>query len=387
MVYIIGSWETFHRRQMLEALARNMEKKGFLFCCSFPCSIKEAWQDPRQLKKRGILPLFGPQQVAENIFIGTPCVWIPGIARHAGQANSLSWRMVSIQIKRALKNIAPNECFKIAWVYKPEHLYCLGLIEEDMTIYECYDEYQLDYFNSNPLPQVALLENELLMRANMVFITSKSLLKRGEAWKKKIFYAPNGVSFNHFVNAFNHKPLESTVIVSIPKPRLGFVGNISRFLDLKLIEEIARKKTNWSLILIGPVDESAKQIVEKWASIPNIYLLGRVDFCHLPLYLKDFDVALAPFQWNELCYHINPLKVWEYLAAGKPVVASLMSELESLSDIIYLARDRNSFLKQVENALESNNLDRIQRGIHEAEKHSWNQLTASMLDLILSEIK
>lgn len=384
VVYLVSQWETFHRRPMREALARNLGKKGLLFCCNPPVSVSEAWKRRDNSRTAGLLPLNGPARLGENIYLGTPCVWIPGMGRSVRQINSLGWKIVSWQIKQALRRIAPPSNLTIAWTFRPEQLHCLGLSQEGMVVYECYDEYQLDIFDSTPLAQVADSEKILLQRADLVFVTARSLGERRKPWCRHLSYAPNGVAFEHFAQARNRTGLEAAPLSTIPRPRLGFVGNISACLDLELIEDLAQRWPDCSIVLVGPLDESARRAAQRWSSMSNIYLLGRVDFYDLPAYLKGFDLTLAPFRWNEFNYHVNPLKVWEYLAAGRPVVASSMSELESLADIIYLAHDRVDFLSQVDRALRSDNSERCERGISAARAHSWHRLTGSMIEQILA---
>ena len=152
----------------------------------------------------------------------------------------------------------------------------------------------------------------------------------------------------------------------MPRPVIGFVGGLSEWVDMQLLASLAAPRTDWSFVLIGPVgndvssDRAACRTSDCWAR-------GPTRRCRV--YLAAMDVALIPFKQDPVTYHADPIKAYEYLAAGVPVVATDLPALRRLAHVVRLADSPESFLTQIEAALGEGRDARRQERQAEAARH------------------
>jgi glycosyltransferase involved in cell wall biosynthesis len=161
-------------------------------------------------------------------------------------------------------------------------------------------------------------------------------------------------------------------MLKIKKPILGFLGTIQYWIDFDLIRFIAFKNPGWSIVMIGPIGRLAE--IEKIKSLPNVYLLGRKPYQEVPNYVKAFDVCLNPYKIDEVSKSCSPLKLYEYLASGKPIVSVDMPEARKFKNLIEIGLDYEDFLEKIQKVLDCLPEDKakIEMRIREAEKHSWD---------------
>jgi len=153
------------------------------------------------------------------------------------------------------------------------------------------------------------------------------------------------------------------------KPIIGYFGSIAEWFDNELIEYIAKKRPNLTFIFIGHTFGSNIQSLNK---LKNVHFLGERPYSELPKFLHAFDVCLIPFKNVSLIAATHPVKIYEYLAAGKPVLTTYMKELEPMKDICYIAKGKEDFLENLDFALNEEDKDLIQRRIDFASKNTWD---------------
>ena len=382
VVYLVGQWETFHRRPMLMALARQALGQATIFCINPPISIGQTISLWRRSYRRGLLFFGRAKRLTENLYVGTPIVFLPGAGRRWQQEGSVGKKIVSHQVRNAVYRIGHKTKKIISWIYRPEQFHCLGLAKENFAVYECYDEYTLSYIDGSLIREVEDKEENLIREVDLIFATSYSLFENRRKKHSNVHYAPNGVDFELFNHAALNKLCIANDLKKIPSPRLGYIGNLSSRIDFGLIEKIAKHNKSWSLVIIGPVEEEAKAELASLKYQHNIYYIGYKPREKLLQYLKGFDVCILPFKINDWNYHSNPLKLWEYLAAGKPVVSTPTKEMEILKDVIFLAEDATRFIFSIEKTLNKVDEKKIQSGIEIARGHSWSNLTRKMLETV-----
>lgn len=382
IVYLVSPWETFHRRPMLEAFARRALGCATILCINPAVTLRQAVSIGGNYSNNGLL-LFGrAMRLTENLYVGTPVVWLPGIGRRWQKKDSVGWRIVSWQIKSAICKIVPDSGKILSWVYRPEQLHCIGLVEERFNIYECYDEYTLCSSDGSLIPRVEENERKLIEKADIIFTTSKLLFDSRSRKHTNVHYAPNGVDFELFNQATQNKLSIAHDLNEIPPPRVGFIGNLCGRIDFELLEKIARHNKKWSVIFIGPVEKEVEKDLNSLQQQGNVHYLGYKPREILPQYLKGFDVCILPFKmhaWNE---HSNPLKLWEYLAAGKPVVSTPVREMETLREVIWLAEDHEEFISGLNKAMLGVKERQTALGIEIARNNSWDDLTYKMFETV-----
>jgi len=212
--------------------------------------------------------------------------------------------------------------------------------KQKCLIYDCIDYH---YGFGNVMSSIVDLEHSLICDANFIVATSKKLIETHKAETKKHYIIRNASDFDFF-----SKKVENTMRLEKNKSVLGYYGAISDWFDLDLLAEIAKKFPECLCVLVGQDTVNAKNKLEPY---PNVLFVGEVSYSELPFYLYRFDVCLLPFINNLLTESTNPLKVYEYLSAGKPVVAIDLPEMAHFGDIVYVSNDIGSFISNIRKSL------------------------------------
>lgn len=208
----------------------------------------------------------------------------------------------------------------IFWYYTPMALAYTSDFTPVATVYDCMDE--LSAFKFAP-PELKVLERELFRKADIVFTGGNNLYKAKQGQHKNIFSFPSSIDKAHFKTARETHD-EVADQSAIPHPRLGFYGVIDERFDIDLIRQAADARPDWHFVLVGPV------IKIDAATLPqnkNIHYLGARTYAELPSYLGGWDIALIPFAINESTRYISPTKTPEYLAGGKPVISTAITDV------------------------------------------------------------
>lgn len=265
------------------------------------------------------------------------------------------------------------------WYYTPEALLYTQTLKPQAVIYDCMDELSL-FKGANP--ELCKLEAELLNKADVVFTGGHSLYQAKRDQHANIHCFPSSIDMQHFKQARTSLP-EPDDQRDIPHPRLGFFGVLDERLDIELLGALATARPDWQIVLIGPI---VKIDPEQLPKNPNIHYLGMKDYQTLPNYLAGWDVALLPFALNDSTRYISPTKTPEYLAGGKPVVSTPITDVVKPygeKRFVHIAANADEFVWAIEQVLSKGTPDEIQqaRDIFLAEM-SWNKTWNNMSALI-----
>jgi len=288
------------------------------------------------------------------------------------------WSAISEAIEALnLKNI-------VLWFYSPLHEYMAGTLDEILTVYDIQDEYS--EFLGNP-KTIKEKEKRLLRKADLVFTGTYALYEARKSHHPNIHFIPCGVDIEHFKRAARGDLPIPGDIMHVPHPIIGYFGMVCGRMDTELLEYMALRHPEWSIVLIGEIARRDFSISDR----PNIYLLGRKSYSHLPCYLQAFDACMIPFRLNELTLKVNPTKLLEYLAAGKPVISTAIPDMMRFyGDMIYIAEDKAQFVRLTEKALDETGAGKskaILARMRTAEKNDWAAAVRRMEDLITSAIQ
>ena len=232
-------------------------------------------------------------------------------------------------------------------------------------------------------------KDKLLKKVDIVFTTSGPLYESRKKLHSNVFLTPNGVEFNLFNKVKSNVEVLNDMAY-IPYPIIGYIGRVRNWLDFELLKYLSGKQPNWSIVFIGPcsTDEGeVREFISKTKS--NIFFIDEKKHKYIPRYLNIVDVCILPFKANNLCNSINPLKLGEYLAVGKPVVSSKLNSLEAFSNVIFLEDTKEDFVNRIDNIL--NNINngyirkRLDSGVELAKKHSWKTITKEIADILTAE--
>ena len=276
----------------------------------------------------------------DNLFVLTPMVIpLPG----SGWAKRLNRALLVTQIRRALKKVSRGPVQ--LWSFTPDVGYLLGRFGEQKVLYYCVDDHAS--FTGYDSEQVLRDEEDLCRRADLVVTTSMALQKAKEPWNPNTMLVPHGVDYEHFSKTLSDDLPAPADIANIPHPRLGFFGLIRDWVDLDLLAEVARRRPEWHIVMIG---DSTVDLTP-YRELPNVHFLGRKPYHDLPAYCKQFDVGLIPFKINQLTLAVNPIKLREYLAAGLPVVSTPLPEVILYDHLIETAETPDDFESAVNRAI------------------------------------
>jgi glycosyltransferase involved in cell wall biosynthesis len=239
------------------------------------------------------------------------------------------------------------------------------------VIFDCMDDHS--GFSTNT---AKALKTELVLieKADLVITSSNLLEGRVKALNPNTIQVKNGTEFGHFANPIKNGNLDHLS----DHPIIGYYGAISDWFDIELVAYCAAQRPHWNFVLIGATFGADLQPV---ADMKNVHFLGEKPYKELPGYLAYFDVCTIPFKIIPLTLATNPVKFYEYLSSGKPVVSIELPELLAYKEDCYLARDADEFLAQLECAYNERKDDKlIRRRLTLASENSWDARISAILE-------
>ena len=256
----------------------------------------------------------------------------------------------------------------VLWISLPTAVDVVGTLAEHAVVYYCGDDFgALAGVDHAP---VLSLERELVERADLVLTASERLARRFPPGKTRLL--PHGVDFERFAT-----PVAPAPDLPAPGPVAGFYGSLADWLDTGLLAGVARRLPDWTFLLIG----EAKTDLSALAGLPNVILAGPRPHEELPAYVQHWTVSLLPFRDNDQIRASNPLKLREYLAAGRPLVGTDFPALDGYRDLVRVAAGADGFAA----ALEAARLEPAERGIERRARvagESWEARAAEAAALI-----
>ena len=239
-------------------------------------------------------------------------------------------------------------------------------------IYDCMD-FHAGFENSSKEMQKE--EINLFYQADKVITSSLNLSRHAEKYTNN-FIIRNGVDFNFF--NIKVKTIKKNTIIT----RVGYVGSISEWFDTDLLCFLARNRPNLEFILVGSYASVINLRLIK--SLKNIKLIGEKPYSEVPDLVASFDVCIIPFKLTKLIKHTNPVKIYEYMSLGKPVIATNMPELKQIkNNLICIGKSKLDFLSKLDRAIDSSNdLKSAQKRIEFAKANTWHSRAAQLKKII-----
>ena len=324
------------------------------------------------------------RQVKPHLWVYSPHL-LP-LYRFDGPMQQLAWWVGARQIRTFCR----QQGFKrpVLWLYTPAALPALGTFNESIVVYDCVDNYAATpYYRRVPARVVKLnsQETELIDRADVVTTTSQSLYNTKSANRSNVHFVPNVGESAHFQRALDPNLDIPADIAAIPHPIVGFVGAVnSHKVDYALVCHAAEANPDFHFVLIGPVGGWSDNAGLDLLARPNIHLLGHRDYAVLPNYVKAFDICMIPYALNEYTNDVFPLKFYEFLATGKPLVTTALPSLVPYSDLIYVAHDLSDFSGHLVTARQENDTALRQRRIELASHNTWEHRAETIEALIFA---
>ncbi len=310
-----------------------------------------------------------------NITLTRPLKLLPDTLGWGRRLNEMLFRA---HVRAAAKRLGMQS--PILWLNPHSAVHMAGQMGESQVVYDITDDWTT-LTQSPALTRLTIAQDAALCRcADAVIVCSERLQEMKQSLTKRLYLIPNGVDADHYKSV-----LDGTGPLPAPadhwaKPVLGYTGTIHPDrVNVPLIEALAKRFPAGTVALVGPnmLTGEDKQRLE---ACGNVVLTGPVPYAEVPEIMRAFDVCITPHRVTPFTESLNPIKLWEYLAAGKPIVATPVAGFRDYPQFVRLASDPNSFAEAVEAALaEDPFLGEARRS--EARRHSWNHRLDQVVDV------
>lgn len=288
-----------------------------------------------------------------------------------------------INLGKALENInkyAKKENFRnvILWSYYPLITEYFDKIDHVISVFDTVDNWAEHASYSDIKDKIEENYKIISEKANIIFSLSKDTENMFSPRHEKIFQITQGIDLAHYSGK---NKLINNDIAKIPHPIIGYVGIIQENrVNLDLIEYIANKNLDKSIVLIGPIWSDEDRIRLK--KISNIYLLGAKKYKETPDYINQFDIGIIPHYTNEFIKYTCPMKLYEYMACGIPIVTTDTPGVEQFKDYIRITNDFEKFNIYIQEELENNSEEKINAKIQTIKDHTWMKKVDKMMSYI-----
>ena len=329
----------------------------------------------RRTIKRSKNPI---RKINNKLFIYTPYPGLP-FGYYSRTINRINQYMLLWSLKRILNKL--NFTDIVLWIYPPSGVELLGKLGEKTILYHCIADFPNEKKSFLRNRTISSMEKELLHKANIVLVLTESLYSKYKDINPNIHFFPSAVDESLFFSILNKNTEEPQDIKKLKRPRIGMVGCLDHRLDIDLLCDIADAYPESSLVIIGP---QLAYLYRMRALIKrkNVYFLCQKQNKEIPFYIKSFDVCIIPYVVNEFTRNVSPLKLYEYLAMGKPVVATALPDVEKFKDVIMVAHNKDEFIECISASLSRHDQDAINKRIACAQKNTWKERLIAVSNLV-----
>ncbi len=357
-------------------LAHVFSKHNRVLYVNYPMDRLTLWRerhDPIIQKRKkiikGQLPDF--EQINDNMWSFYPRCTLESINQLPINwlfdiLNRINNKRFAGEINRIIKKLGFNDIIIFNDTDMFRSFYLKELIGAKTYVYYTRDNMlAVDYWKR----QGTRIEPALMKKADLVVANSTYLAEIARRYNPHAYYVGQGCD----VSLFDNKLIKALPedMKPIKKPVIGYIGVLYTLrLDIEVLVHIAKSRPDWSLVLVGPEDEAFK--ASELHHIENVHFLGSKKMEELPAYLYGFDVALNPQKLNEVTIGNYPRKIDEYLAMGKPTVATKTKAMEVFEKWVYLANNKEEYVELIEKALKENTPEKEAEREKVARSHTWD---------------
>lgn len=333
-------------------------------------------RDLRRLARKLAETIRPPRRLGEHFWHCTvpqlPWRKVPGIER-LNEAFGL-WA-----VRRAMRHVGFRR--PISWFVVPHPGFMAGRLGERLCVYYCIDDYA-----AHPgvdTQRIAARDRALTAAADQLFVAPPALLESKRAENPTAQYSPHGVDVELFRAAMDPATPVPERARGLRRPVVGYFGSLAAWIDLELLEHLARARPEWTFLFVGHAHDDVSTL----AALPNVVLAGAQPYESLPGWAKAFDVAIIPYRQNRQVRNANPLKLREYLATGRPVVSAPNEEIRKFSRWLRIASTPQEFLEAIEQSLAPEPAGAAEERIAAVTPWTWDRRVQEVLATVAARLE
>lgn len=377
--FISFAWNPWSEvRQTFEHVAARLAREHRVLFCSRRLSWKALYAKLLEREPIG----WRARTLSPTLVDLPPWLWLRGTPWWTELDGALHKLHVA-QVRAALRRRRWDN--RIAYIWHPNLVDMAGRFDERLVCFHCYDDY-MGYTNLSQRERRVLSERlaRLLDRADLVFAAGEAM--RAQLDRRDVHVVPNGVEYDLFASAQTHDWPVPPEMAAIPRPIVAHVGRLNAKINFGLLAEIARRRRDWSVVVLGPLapvfPHGQRADVAAFLAQPNAYHIERKPAAELPRYLRHVDVALMAYRVMGWVVRGFPLKLFEYLAAGKPCVGAPIEENLRYRDHITVAESPDEWVGAIEHWLANDSAELVRKRMALAKANSWQVRAARIVELV-----
>jgi teichuronic acid biosynthesis glycosyltransferase TuaH len=408
-----GNWIIKHRRMKLKeekiivfglpridseiestnyTTARLLARYNEVYYIENPFTIKDYWRlrgSPQISKRKGYLSLFSTNVMASD----TPGLWhvIPPVLL------SINFLPEGWLFRSMLRLNESLLAFKLKRIFKEHNIsrfifinsynfHYPGLadhLKSVMEVYHSLDPLILPFDRKHG----SISEAIIVKRSDVVICSSRQLYRDKKQLNEATYFVPNAADLTHSSKVLDPSLKIHPLLAHLHGPVIGYFGAVERRIDYQLLAEVARIHSDKIFALVGPVHH---EFVPDWfKSLPNVLLTGAVPYSEMPAVITRFNVGLIPFKKDEVSKTIFPLKLFEYMGAGKPVVCTdfNLDLAEFTEETIEFCSDAAHFSAAIHRALYEDDIEKRNRRLQVAAHNTWERRVDEIADIIFRKME
>jgi len=371
-------WDDIWRRNqfLCDGLLRRSIETKILF-------VQPAFDNSHSVRTRKLGNVqYSPSLISggygDRLHLCTPTKWFPNSFPIGRDWNE---KFLISQIKWALRGLSWNPTH--LWINQHEAAHLLGAVIAPKSVYDITDDWTKFSGNQSQLELITEQDATLCKSCDNVIVCSQQLFddKATLVDPEKLHLIPNGVHVDHYKSVPDMSKPVHALAKYWKKPTFGYTGTIhADRVDVSLIAAVAKAYPSATIAMVGPnlLDQAEQLVLDRFS---NIVFVGSQRYADLPDIMRSFDVCMVPHLMTPFTESLNPIKLWEYLAAGKPVVSTNVAGFRDFMDMLFVSDNVDEFILALSTALTADKANPTSRQAI-AKQHSWERRLSDVVNVL-----
>ena len=372
-------------------LARSLARDREVYYIQYPYTIKDYIRDKDTSKFASIKSGFfnASKAVLDTEIPNLKKVILPIVLPinflSEGKTYRRILKMNERGIVKRIKSVLKNRNIKHFVFINSFNFHYPGIgnaLNPDLNIYQCVDPMITPYDMKHGI----VSELKLVKESDLVICTSKALYEEKVQINPKTFFVPNAADISHSSKALNPDLPLHPLLSNFKKPVIGYFGSIERRMDYELLQKVINSNPDKSFVFVGPM---YREHLPDWLfTSPNVYLPGPVPYDEMPSMLKGFDITIIPFKKDDVSATIFPLKLFEYLGAGKPVIITDFNpDLKDYThDAVEICSTADEFSAAIKDIIQNDSPEKQANRVKVASLNTWDIRADELSEIIESAL-